>query len=200
MKTKTLLLIAFIAFSININIYSQCDCPQLKNAFYNETKVTNTGDYTKDVRSFFGNNGFTAFIQEKEKAKGRYKIAIPIEGVEPGFQPDPNISDYELLKMSIMNGNPNYYNIGWANYMVSSIMSDAEIEAYHKCYDACSKIGLSVSMVSDNGNKVGLLLKWIDIGEIKDARISEVIVYGGDVIKAEPLPSAMATCFWNQAT
>ena len=180
---KPLLLIIF-ALPFSFSLFSQCDCSDLKNAFYTTTKSANTGDYIKDVRTFYGTDGFSNFIKEKEKGKGKYRISIPVEGVSYDTKPntDPKVTDYDLVKGSILGGSNKYYNIGWANFMVCTIVSDSVVDAYFKCINKCPKTGLSVSLISDNGSKMALLLKYIPSGDTKETKIDDIIVYGADVL------------------
>ncbi len=184
MKHLKLLLLPAFLILFSLSAFSQCDCADLKNVFYSTTKAPNTGNYVKDVRTFYGTGAFGDFIKEKEKGKGKYKISIPVEGVSYDTKPntDPKVSDYDLVKGSILTGSSNYYNIGWTNYMVATIVSDSVVDVYYKCMNKCPKTGLSVSLLSDNSNKMDLLLKWIPYGDVKEARIDEIIVYGADVL------------------
>lgn len=184
MKTISISIIALFINLWVLPMHSQCYCNQLKEAFYSTTKFANSGDYVKDVRKFYGTTAFSDFIKEKEKDKGKYKIAIPVEGVpwDAKQAGDPNKTDYDVVKDNILNGSTDYYNIGWANYMLAGIISDTDVEAYFKCTNSCAKSGLSVSVLSDNTNKMALLLKWNAAGEVKEASIKNIIIYGADII------------------
>jgi len=184
MKSISISFWAFLLLLSPVMMQAQCSCNELKNAFYSETKFANSGDYIKDVRSFFGTRAFSDFIKTKESTKGVYKVAIPVEGVAAESRPNENsnFTDYDVVKENIINGSTNYYNIGWANYMVSAIVNDAAVDAYFKCANKCSKTGLSITLVSDNGNKLGLLLRYEANGANKDSRIKKVIVYGAEVV------------------
>lgn len=147
--------------------------------FYDKTNISNTGEFSQDVKNWLKSDNFKEFVSKQD---GDFGLKIPIGGLNIGFGAGSSSEQYQKLRDYLSTSNSNVVNSSFANIVSQQIVDKAVVEAWSKCISEKNQnlIGLIGEIEGKGEDFIVLRLRWFPRLGINQISISPIFVAGGE--------------------
>jgi hypothetical protein len=201
-------LLLFIFLTVSSICFSQDQCKDILEGFYNKTQTSNTGNFVKDVTNWLKSKEFKDYINNGGTSIG---INVPIEGIPVGFDFGSTNQDYQKLQSYLNSGNTTTINNSFANFVSSQIVEPKVVDAWNECMARKVEQKGLVGIIDDsNGSSFFLKIRWYAVAGVQSAKIKSIWVSGakydinslkkGDIVRDGWIPIAFQRKTNSQVT
>lgn len=126
---KNIICLLLVLFASKLDAQGD-PCSDLKTAFYNQTQISNSGNFVSDFSNWFSAAHLREFINKNRSGIG---ITIPIDGISIGFDANTNDETYSHLQEAINTRSHQFFNQSFANNFSTQIVNDNSVDKYIEC-------------------------------------------------------------------
>lgn len=196
MKKKTIFLYVFSALMYSPNFAQNCD-KLIEGGLYSFTQMTNTGSFSKDLRTYYLSNQFKEDIRN---GKWGGSVTIPIEGVPVTLGMDYSDEQYNAFRQKILSVTEIKISSDFYQTSISSIPNTNLYTAYVECErikNDASKTGFVQGINIETENTVVFVIYYRphSPGEAMPKVLSFSVQPAGSVISGAPTVGQRLSAF-----